>query len=392
MSIETGIQGAARSASDLRQAARDLAPRIAAASEQIERDQRIPAALTSATVEAGLFKMLVPRSLGGSELPLSVFSEVLEEIAKADASTAWCLSQNAGVSVLAACLPREGAQEVFGPADSVLAGGHGAAKAVRVGGGYRLTGQWNFGSGLHQATWLRATCDLVDESGRPLLEHRARGSLILFFPVGDARIDEVWRVSGLKGTGSDSYSVADLFVPEKRAVQKQPLEPGPLYVFGSNNVFATGFASVALGIARATLDALLDLAVNKRPRGVNGVLREQPVVQSQVAQAEASLRSARAFLHETIAAAWQAAESEGRLSLERRSLLRLATTFAIQRSAEVVDTAYHTAGATAIFESNAFERRFRDMHAVTQQMQARQDHYETVGKYFLGLEPQSEWL
>lgn len=392
METETGVRGQPRSASDLLAAARELAPRIAAAAEQIEREQRLPADINAALIDAGIYKMLVPRSLGGSELPLADFSDVLEQIAMADASTAWCIGQNAGVSVLAALLPRKGAEEIFGPADCVVAGGHGPAQAIKVAGGYRLTGRWNFGSGMHQATWLRATCDLVDESGRPLLEHRARGSLILFVPRGEVEVHEVWQVSGLRGTGSDSYSVQDLFVPEERAVLQESQESGPLYAFGTNNVFASGFASVALGIARATLDAFLDLAVNKLPRGMTGVLREQPVVQSQVAQAEAALRSARAFLRQTIDEAWRVAEERGRIGLKERSLLRLATTYAIQRAAEVTDTAYYVAGATAIFASNAFERRFRDMHAVTQQMQARQDHFETAGKYFLGLQAESEWL
>jgi alkylation response protein AidB-like acyl-CoA dehydrogenase len=392
METETGVRGEPRSASELLAAARELAPRIAAAAAQIEREQRLPADLNAALINAGIYKMLVPRSLGGSELPLADFCHVMEQIAAADASTAWCIGQNAGVSVLAALLPRRGAMEIFGPPDCVVAGGHGPAQAVRVGGGYRLTGRWNFGSGMHQATWLRATCDLVDESGRPLLEHRARGSLILFIPRAEVEVHEVWQVSGLRGTGSDSYSVQDLFVPEERAVLNESQEPGPLYTFGTNNVFAAGFASVALGIARATLDAFLELAVNKLPRGMTGVLREQPVVQSQVAQAEAALRSARAFLHQTIDQAWQVAEERGRMGLEERSLLRLATTYAIQSAAEVTDTAYYLAGATAIFASNPFERRFRDMHAVTQQMQSRQDHFETAGKYFLGLQAESEWL
>jgi alkylation response protein AidB-like acyl-CoA dehydrogenase len=147
------------------------------------------------------------------------------------------------------------------------------------------------------------------------------------------------------------------------------------------------FSSVALGIARGALDAFVELAATKRARGAEGLLRDDAVVQSQIARAEAGVRSARALLREAIAQAWKAAGPEEQIPVEARAALRLAGTHAIHAAAAAVDTVYHAAGATAIFANNAFERRFRDVHAVTQQGQGSQWHFTTVGRYLLGGEP-----
>jgi indole-3-acetate monooxygenase len=372
--------------------ARALAPQIEASAAEIERERRLPAWLVDAMTGAGLFRMLVPRSLGGCELDLATFARVIEEVAKADGSTAWCLSQNAGVSLLAGSLPRQGAVEVFGDGTTRSAGGYGPATALRVEGGYRVSGDWSYASGIRHANWLRAGCRLVDEQGSASPVSTASDGFLLFFPAHEASIDDVWQVSGLRGTASDRYSVRDIFIPEHRAVLNQPLETGTLYAFGTTQAFSIGFASVALGLARAGLDALFDLAATKSPRGIRGLLREQPRVQGELALAEATLRSARLLLHQAIDDSWREVAQSGRLEMRHRIDIRLATTYAIQRAAEVVDVAYHHAGGSALFTANAFERRFRDVHAVTQQVQARPDHYEPVGQYLMGLDPDMQWL
>jgi alkylation response protein AidB-like acyl-CoA dehydrogenase len=373
-------------------ATRELVPAIASAADEIERERRLPASLVSSLVQAGLFRMVVPRSLGGLEVDFLTFSEVIEMVATADASVAWCLAQNGGISPWASQLLPEAAREIYGP-ESTFAGGYGPATAVAAEGGYRLTGRWTYASGIHHSNWLRGTCELVDGEGRPKLDaHGARQHLVLFFPTSEAEIIDVWQVSGLRGTGSDTYAVHDLFVPAERCADQPVKEPGPLYLFGTNQVFSLGFASVAMGLARATLDALLELAGKKTPRGVTGLLRDQPRVQMPVALAEARLRSTRALLRQTVTAALEDAGRTGRLSMDHRVNFRLATTFTIQECAGVVAACYHLAGGTAIFTTAPFERRFRDVNAVTQQVQSRSDHFEVVGRYLMGLEPDWQWL
>ena len=337
--------------------------------------------------------MIVPRSLGGSEATLGECTEALEEIAKVDASTAWCLGQNNGITWVSAYLRPESAREIFAPSTR-LAWGQGTSSVGKVDGGYRVTGEWRFASGIRHATWLGAhNSPLVQADGRPELDSSGGACrCTLLFPAGQAEIIDVWHVSGLRGTASDTYRVTDLFVPEKYAVLEVTREPGTMYVLGTTNIFQAGFASVALGIARGMLDCLIDLSITKTPRGMSGVLREQTTFQSQVGQAEAALSSARAFLRQTIDEVWEDAGATRQFSLKQRVSLRLAATNAIKQAAQVVDTSYYLAGGSAIFVDNGFERRFRDMHAVTQQVQGRYDHFESVGKYLLGLEPDTQFL
>lgn len=218
----------------------------------------------------------------------------------------------------------------------------------------------------------------------------------MLFPAAEATLANVWHVIGLRATGSDAYTVADLFVPAAHtAARDDPAErrePGSPYCFPTGNLFAAGFAGVALGLTRSLLDALAALARDKTPRGLAQALGERAVVQSQLAQAEARCGAARAFLLSSLEEIWRDVGHAGRLTLAQRVRIRLAATHAIHEAREVAGWAYHTAGASAIFEGGAFERRFPDMHAVTQQVQGRHAHYETVGRFLLGLDPASPFV
>ena len=372
--------------------ARELGPELEAAAEEIERRRELPEPIVEALVERGLFRLLLPRSLGGAELPPAAYVQVIEEVAKHDASAAWCLGQANGCTMTAALLDPEVAQEIFGGRRGIVAWGPpGPAEARQVAGGYRLTGTWSFASGSHHAGWLGAHVAILGEDGAPRLRPDG-GPVIrtLLFPKASAKFSDIWHVIGLRGTGSDSYTVADLFVPESHTVLREaepkPRQPGLLYAFSSSNMYSCGFAGVALGIARSTLDAFIELARDKIPRGAKRTLRDDNVVQSQVAQSEAQLRAARAFLLGSLEQIWRDVGQSARLTLDHNTTIRLASTWAIHRAKDVVDTAYHAAGATAIFENNPFERRFRDVHTVIQQYQGRQAHFATVGQVLLCLQ------
>lgn len=381
-------------ASDLIETVRTLVPAIEAAAIDIDRDRRLPADLVKALQAAGLFKLLVPRAYGGGEASLPDFAAIIEEIARADASTAWCLCQNAGVTRMSAFLPPTSATEIFGQPDLALAWGQGRARAIKVDGGYRLTGEWAWVSGIRHATWLGCQdCPVTDEIGEPL--RNADGTperRIFVFPATAAEIDDVWQVSGLRGTGSDTFRVTDLFVPEARSPGTTPQVDGALYVFNTTNIFSAGFASAALGVARAALDAFEDLATTKSPRGVSGVLREQQSIHIAVGEAEATLRSARAYLREVLDRAWLEVCEDRDMTPQTRVEMRLASTFAFQCASRVVDRVYYLAGTSAIAQGGAIERRFRDMHAMTQHIQGREDHFEPAGQFFLGIEPSRQWL
>jgi len=376
------------------QRARELGREIEAAAEEIERRRELPEAIVAALIERGLFRLLLPRALGGAELCPAAYVEVIEEVAKHDASTAWCLGQACGCTITSAFLDPEVAREIFGGKHGIVAWGPpGPAEARAVPGGYRLSGTWSFASGSHHASWLGAHVPILAADGTP--QRRADGGPVmrtLLFPKASAQFADIWHVIGLRGTGSDSYTVTDLFVPEEYTVLREaaakPRQPGPLYAFSSSNIYASGFAGVALGIARSALDAFVELARDKIPRGAKSTLRDNNVIQAQVAQSEARLGAARAFLLGSLDDIWHEAAASGRLTIDDNTTIRLASTWAIHQAREVVATVYGAAGSNAVFNENPFERRLRDIHAGTQQGQGRPVHFETVGQILLGLPPE----
>jgi alkylation response protein AidB-like acyl-CoA dehydrogenase len=376
--------------------ARRLAPLLIDAADEIEEQRQLPERVVEALIEGGFFRLLLPRSLGGAELHPLTYVQVLEEIAKADPSTAWSLGQNSGCSMSAPYLDPVVAREVFGPRRGILAWGPdlpGAGRGVAVEGGIRVTGRWGFATGSRHATWLGAHVPIFEPDGSPRMNQNGRPTVrTVLFPKSSAEIIDNWQVIGLRGTGSDSYRVEDLFVPQKytfgRDNPAERHEPGLLYRFTSGMIYAMGFSNVSLGIARGALEAFVELARDKIPRGARKTLRENNVIQSEVAQCEAKLRSSRAFIHTTLSEMWDEAERDGDFAPERHWQLRLAATWAIQQARDVAAAVYNVAGSTAIFNENPFERRLRDIHAGTQQGQGRPVHFETVGQILLGLPPE----
>ena len=390
---------AAETAPSVAERVQALLPDIAAHSKDTERERRIAAPLVAKMLEAGLFRMLLPRPFNGLETDPLTFTAAIEAIAKADASTAWSLCQTAVCAMIAAYLPADAAMEIFGrDPKAVLAWGAGpAGRAVASEGGYRVTGNFAFASGGRHATWMGAHCPVFEldgtqrrtETGTPVIR-------TVLFPASAAPMTDIWHVMGLRGTGSDAYAVSDLFVPETHAVGRDDPAyrryPGALYVLPTNALYSCGFASLALGVARALLDAFKALAMEKTPRGYKHALRLSAVTQTEIAENEARLRAARMYLRGTLGEVWESVQRTHALTVDQRMATRLAASHTLKEAVAVGDFAYYAAGATAIFESHPFERRFRDLHAVSQQLQARRSHFETVGKYLLDVEVDPAWL
>ena len=390
--MKADIGNAAPPAQPHLEQARALLPIIAAATEQIEAGRELPSQVLEAMFEAELFRLTLPRLLGGAELPIALLAQVTETIATADASTAWCLGQAFGCAMSAAFLDEAPARQVFGPRDAVLAWGAGnEGKAIVTEGGYRITGTWRFASGGKHATWFGGHCRVYDGDGSPRL--RADGVQVTrtaLFPRTVASISDDWYVMGLRGTRSEGYSVADLFVEDAFTLDRDAPEEcrldATLYLFSTTNIYASVFSGVALGIARAMLNDLLELAGHKHPRGAGSSMRESPVVQTRLAELEAQLGSARAYQQQVLCEVWQKVDSTNALEMADRARLRLATTYSINQATDVSEQVFRLAGATAIFETRVFERRFRDAHAVSQQVQGRHTNFETVGRFMLGLD------
>ena len=378
---------------------REIAPALAAASAEIDAERRLPEPIIDALIERGLLRMLLPKSLGGAELPPAQYVPVIEELAKIDASAAWCVNQNSGCSMTAVHLKPEVAREIFGGKRGILAWGPGPGTAQAVPGGYRVTATWAFTSGGQLASWLGCHVPVLEADGEPRLNPDGTPVVrTMLFPKSATEFTDMWHTIGLRGTASNQYAAKDLFVPEDYSVDVLSRRTVPmgqqslLYRFSNLQLYASGFAGVALGIGRATLEHFIELARDKIPRGAQKTMRNNNVTQSEVARAEARLSSARDWLLHSLEDITEAAARRGHITIDERMRIRLASTFAIHTSLEVVDMLYQAAGATAIFNENPFERRFRDIHSVAQQLQGRQQHFETVGKYMMGLDADTGWL
>jgi alkylation response protein AidB-like acyl-CoA dehydrogenase len=379
-----------------------LRPVVEAASNEIEDHRRLPPALLDRLHEARLFRLLLPRSSKGDETDPVTFFHVIETISRGDASTAWCLSQAGGCAMTAAYLALPVANEIFGDDPrAVLAWGPGPkARAVALEGGDRVTGVYAFASGCRHATWLGAHAPIFQADGSPL--RGANGKIVertMLVPAEEVVWTDIWDTVGLRGTASDQFALTDHFVRADHSITRDYSEPGKerretgaLYRMSAMTCYEVGFAGVALGIARGALDDFIDVARNKIPRGSRSPIRDSAVVQTNIGQAEVAIRSARAFLLQSVAEIWREISGGAALTVDHRITIRMASTNAIHKAREAVDVVYNAAGATAVFESHPLARRFRDIHTVTQQLQGRLSHFETVGAWILGADADLTWV
>jgi len=378
-------------------AARDLAATIAAAAPAIEESRRIPPALVQEIARAGLFRMLVPESVGGLEVEPLTMLDVLEEIACADGSAGWATMIGATTGVIGAYLPDQAAREIFTTHPDGVTGGvfHPRGRAVLCDGGYRVSGRWPLASGCQHCSWLLGGC-VIFENSKPRL--RADGTPELrmtIFPASEVQIIDTWNVSGLRGTGSHDIAVEDVFVPHERSVwfsSDVPRRGGALYAFPVFGLLALGIAAVALGIARGAIQDFLAIAGSKVATGGRRPIAERSATQAQVARATALLGASRAYVHETVREVWAAASAGAAVTLEQRARLRLAATEAVRDAAHTVDLMYEAGGATAIYAESPLQRRFRDVHVVTQHILVAAPTYELAGRILLGLPADTEML
>ena len=373
--------------------AQGLQDKIAAAADETETQGKVPSDIMEALHDKEMFRMALPRSIGGGESSPLMLMKAVEAVAQADASTAWCVGQGTGCTWGSGYISHDVCKDIFGPRDAILAWGPPAkAMAIPVDGGYRVTGEWRFGSGSRNATWLGGHSRVCDEAGEPMKGKDGKPVMrTMLFPKSSAEMIDVWQVMGLRGTGSDNYKVTDLFVPAEyttwRDSQPDRVEMGPLYNIPLLTSYGIMFSGLTLGVARTMLEDFKKLAETKVGGGMTTVLRENAVIQSQVSVNEAKLRSSRAFLIEMIEEYWNVQCSGEPPSYDVRARLRLAITYAMNQAQEVANFAFQACGTNAIFEVNPFERRFRDIHTVLAQGQSHVSNYEPVGQVLMGLPP-----
>jgi alkylation response protein AidB-like acyl-CoA dehydrogenase len=375
--------------------AHELAKKVAANADQIDIDRQIPTELTNELADKGFFRLLLPKSLGGAQLAHSDFLKILEIFAAVDGSTGWCINQNNVFSTNSLRMPQGIAEEIYAEARAVVTNGppDSSARAVPCDGGYKLSGRWNFSSGITHASWIAALAPVLPIDQEPSAVFVRESGRVMLIPKNDVKFVDFWPVHGLRGTASFSFEVEDLFIPEERTYSptNQPREDGPVYGIPITLLFASGFSTVALGIAKASLGTAMDLAEIKIPGRASRLLQDEPTTQRIIGEAQAIWHSAKAFLREAHASVWESAAANKPLTVEQRIKLRLAATFGIRKSKEIVETAYELCGSNAILDTNPIQRQFQDIHVVSQHIQGRATHFETAGQFFMGLDPQGNF-
>jgi alkylation response protein AidB-like acyl-CoA dehydrogenase len=363
--------------------ARLAAETIAPLSQTIEDERRLPPEAVRALVEAGVFKLMVPKELGGAQTTAGTLLSVIEDISRADGSAGWCAMIGASSGLMSAFLDEAVAAEVYGPADAISCGVFAPmGRATKVDGGYRVSGRWPFASGCEHSSWRMGGVFVEGPEGQPPTVRS------VLFSAEQTRVVDTWNVSGLRGTGSHDLEVSDVLVPDARSfsLSSPARHEGGVYRLPFFGVLASGVAAVTLGIARAAIDSIIALAKKKTPFGSKRGIAHRELVQLHVAQAEAKLRSARAFLYLSVRDAENEVEAHGKASLRGRALLRLAASHAATESAAAVDLAYEAGGATSIYAKHPLQRHFRDVHVATQHIMVSSTSKVLAGRILLDVE------
>ncbi len=387
-------------AQPLVQAAAALQPVLRDYHDEIEREQRLPQALVEQLRAAGFYKMVIPRALGGLQVDPLTYLRVVELLAEGAGSVGWNLANNSIGQLVTLGLPDEGVHEIYSRgADTIIAGTAvpGGGQAVPVAGGYRVSGRWQFGSGCQESAWMLGSFQILDD-GQP--RRRPDGGSLYWrgvFPRTEAEIvPGSWDVAGLRGTGSFDWTVENVFLPERRTMPQVgiPLDnqwerwPGITYALPVQCWVGPHHSAVITGIARVGIEALIELAVEKTPRGRPGALLcENPQVQDAIGRADATLNAGRAYRSAQIAELWATVAAGKDTTLEQRARCRLASIYAGDSAREAMDLVYRHGGSTSFKRASRLAECWRDLHVVGQTVTIAPEWYPIGGRVYLGMDP-----
>ena len=350
---------------------------VAEAADANDANRALDNELVRQLKAAGVFRLLIPRRFGGLEAPFPDFLNALQIYAQADASTAWCISQGAVIGTTSVWLAEAQVRAIWSdPGACVANGPPGACEAERRGDAWVLNGRWGFSSGCLHATWMTGALRVRDSNRW----------LCAFVPQSAVRFHDTWDVQGLRGTGSLEFSVENLAVEDvwMADLGGHPNDDGIFYRLPTGLAFAASFAAVALGVARAALDAVFELAGDKVPKMGAGLVKDDPDAQKMLGEAEIRWRAGRAFLHDTVSGVLAELEHQEAITDDQRIALRMAGTHVIREAAAALNLAYTAAGSTGIYRHHPLHRCFQDMNVITQHIQARMSYYGFVGRHLLG--------
>lgn len=365
-----------------------LAPQIATARDQTERDRRVPLAIVNMLRVAGFFRLCIPPEVGGGRVPFQTFLRVVEELAALDGAVGWVAMIGGSNGFLAGYLPERGAEEIFGEPGVIAAAALTAkGRAVPVDGGYRVTGRWPFASGIRHCAWAAGGSLIEQVDGLRVGMGDTPTQATMFFPIAEVEVLDTWHSGGLRGSDSADFAVQDVFVPLHRVCSNgrsdaiDPVSRVPFGTWGTPSV-----AAVALGIAHTAIGAVASLAGKVPTRG-SVPLREQALVQVRVGQVQATLEAARLLFYDAAQVVWKEVSATGAVSREGDLRMKLASAHAADVAVQVTDRMHRTGGASSVYSGSPLDRCLRDIHVASQHAGLGDQHYEAAGRAILTPNP-----
>jgi alkylation response protein AidB-like acyl-CoA dehydrogenase len=386
-------------AQPLVRAAAALQPAIRDHLDEINREQRLPKALVEKFRAAGFYNMTIPRELGGLQVDPLTYLRVVELLAEAAGSVGWNLCNNSIAQLVTLGLPDEGVQELYAQRpDTPIAGTAvmGGGRAVPVEGGYRVSGRWPFGTGCQEASWMLGSFQIFD-GDRPRRSPDGNSSHWRgIFKRSEARIVEgSWDVAGLRATGSFDWTVEDVFLPERRTMVHAgiPLDnqwsrwSGISYALPAQAWVGPHHSAVITGICRAGINAMIELAGAKTPRGRSERLCDNPQVQDAIGRADSILNAGRAYRTAMVTEVWNTVAAGEETTLEQRARCRMAAANAADSARTAMDLVYRQGGSTSYKRESRLAECWRDLHVVGQAVTVMPEWYPIGGRALMNMDP-----
>ena len=371
-----------------------IAPIIREHADRAEREAQMTREVADAFHDAGLFRIFLPRSMNGGELTIPDSLRLIEQVARIDASAGWNFAICSGGPIFGHFVSRPAFEKLFSGSREVGAGSLNpmTSQATRVEGGWRFSGKATNASGSGHATHLMAAA-LILRDGAPQFVDGVPMLRAGFFPVQHAKILNTWSTTGMRATGSNDCVFENVFIPDEFTFDWLNAQPtwqrGPFANIPLTLQIGGNLASVVIGTARHALDSLKEIAQAKVPVATMATLRERPLAQIQLAQAEGLVNAARAYFYQCNDEVWRKGEAGETFSIKDRADLRLGVVTAVKLALQAIDLVADAAGLSSAQTSCPIERCWRDAHTASQHVLMNTARFEVVGRVLFGLDPRS---
>lgn len=373
------------SVSDIYTNARALTSYLKQKSAEIDEARRLPPEVAARVREAGMFRIAMPKIWGGPELSIIEQIEVIEELAKANASTAWCVMIGCDSGFYSGYLDEVAARELYPRLDMATAGSVSPmGRAEKVEGGYRISGQWPFGSGITHADVVGANC-LLYKNGAPIMS--AAGSpawRIMLMPASSVEVLDTWHTTGMRGTGSNDYRVSNLFVPECNSFSfmEAARREGTLWRRAAS--FLPKVSGVPLGAARAAIDHVTETMQGKIEFPSGRPYKNLPRIQSAIGEAEMILGAARAYVFSATEREWMRMEKHEQPNIQERADIWLSRVNVAHQARQIIRMLYDAVGGAAIYSRNSpMDLALRDAETWCQHIVVQRKTLEAAGAMLL---------